>query len=249
MVHLTDQQLKDINDSFPWQTGIALPDGRILGNKDKMKDSWSTINLLTKYCIDIALTKKTCLEVGCAEGFNTVKLATVFNHVWSTDVRPRNLIMAQIRKWVLQLNNIEFILLDLNHAKYNEFIAFDFVYHTGVLYHLINPIEHLQYIASITNRLFLSTRCYDEDSKIKLFDQVNPPYKYSIGNGTVRFRQYRINEKQNNWSKSFAGIEPYSIWLHKDDIANILEYVGFTSVTKLVESKSYCPKVVYIATK
>lgn len=240
MINLTAQQLKDINDSFKWSTITKLPDGRLLGNGYKEKFKNKDINLLKSYFKRINI--KQCLEVGCAEGYNTVKLAKIFKSVIATDVRPRNIIGAMIRQWVLELDNIEFQCLDLNNSGIVlDNIEIDIVYHTGVLYHLQHPIEHLKYIASITDKLFLATRCYDKESNIKLLD-----CKISNWN---EFRRYKVSEKSASWDRSFAGITDYSVWLHKNDIKAILHHVGFKKVTLLEETRSYCPRVVYVATK
>lgn len=245
MIELTEQQLQDINDYFQWQTGIKLPDNRILGNKNVIKERSKDIVLLEKVFRQHHIEVATICEFGCAEGYNTVELAQIAQDVITTDVRPRNLIGAMIRAWILGLDNIEFILSDLNKIEKNLFILDrnNIVFHTGTLYHLDNPIKHLQYIASITNNLYLSTRCYDEDAEIK---SIKYPMVTVTNNN---YRCYKVYEKENRWKHSFAGVKDFSVWLHKDDIADILRYVGFTNVELLVERRSYCPKVIYKATK
>lgn len=243
MINLTDQQLKDINESFNWKTTTKLPDGRLLGNGKKKKFKNKDIDLFKSYFKRLNI--KQCLEVGCAEGYNTVELAKICQFVIATDVRPRNIIGAMIRQWVLKLDNIEFHCLDLNTLE-NENpltdIKMDIIYHTGVLYHLTNPIKHLKYIASITDNLFLATRCYDKKSDIKLL--IGQMVKYEN-----TFKQYRVNEKPFTWKRSFAGITDYSTWLHKDEIKDILHHVGFKKVILLEETRSYCPRVIFAVTK
>lgn len=240
MLNLTDIQLEEINECFQWTIKQKLPNGQFLGNGKKLKIKLNK-DLQLFFNTFKNLKKAKILEVGCAGGFNTIKLAQLCKLVIGLDVRPKNLISTMINAWVHNLKNIEYILYDLNKENLNFNLPnFNIIYHTGVLYHLSDPIKHLKQLRKFNVPIFLSTRCYKEKHNIKNFVGLANQQNYN-------YKLYRVNETTNYYENATSGINSYSIYLHHKEIPIILNDIGFKNIKLMYETNDDRPRVIYTA--
>lgn len=229
---LSNFDLAQFNKEFNWASHSALLDGRTLGDgRFDQKDLWLE---LFKQIPDLKM--KSVLEVGCNEGFYSVRLDKLCAHVTALDIRPKNIIASLITNFIHE-TNVDFKLFDLNDFQHYP-VKHDIIYHCGVLYHIKNPIEHLRAVAEKCETLFLSNRCFSTEG--------SRPYL-----GTEEIEGYTLHKvKEYKYSHVYGGVTEYSCWIDPKDMENILHYVGFSKVECIFNRvQNGYSRVVYVATK
>lgn len=157
MIPLSDQQLEDLQDAIAWETAMRLSDGRVLGRPGKR----GTISEPGDFRVralesKLGLADKRVLELGCHEGIHTVQLASVAGEVVGVEVRPKNVVGALTRLFVHDVRNARIVLGDVRDLE-ASFGTFDVLFHVGVLYHLLDPVEHLYRVAPMADAILLDT--------------------------------------------------------------------------------------------
>ena len=221
VLNLSNRQYKEFQELVPWKIGTRLPDGRMLGHDlsnrmtaDGVEDDPVIKELFNR--MDTA--DKRVLELGCFEAHQTVFIAPRCKEVVAVEVRPRNVINALVRLFIYGVKNVQLLLLDVRDID-ASFGEFDILFHAGVLYHLENPVEHLYKIASIAPVLVLDTHFCEDDETRERSD-------IAFKGKTYRAHLF----KEGGWEEPLSGVEPYSRWLHRDSLFQLLADVGYENV-------------------
>lgn len=220
----SDADLSEINTLLDWHAGAPLPDGRLLGRLDRRAGKRSKpqpipdarIRLLNRL---IPLRHKRVLEVGCFEGIHTVGLSRYCRRLTAIDVRPSNVIKtltrlsyhrahAHVFQW-----DAECIAPDFPHQ--------DVVFHIGVLYHLMQPVQHLQVLGQICDHVYLDTHIADAANDAICTIEVN---------GQSYQASYR---DEGGWSDPFSGKDARALWLTGQSLEDALSHAGFAEITTL----------------
>jgi SAM-dependent methyltransferase len=221
MIAVNDQQLQDFQEGLDWQVACRLPDGRVLG---KMRNPEQGIRPAAAPPIVMCLQDyvetagKTIVELGCGEGQFTVHLAQICKQVVAVDVRPKNILCCLARLFVHDVHNVRCLLQDVRelHVPPREF---DIIFHQGLLYHLENPVEHLHTIRDMADTILLNTHYCMDDTDFPRAD---------ITYGGKTYKAYRYREF--GWADQWSGLDPFSRWLHRDTLLDLLRELGFDSV-------------------
>ncbi len=218
-LQLTDQELAEFQVVVDWKTGLELPDGRVLGVAGKRGKVSKPLDFrVRKLAEEFGSADKRVLEFGCLEGVHTVQLAGVCREVVALDVRPRNIACTLVRCFVHKSDNVSPVLGDARHID-ESLGHFDIIFHVGVLYHLMDPVSHIMNLARMTDVLLLDTHYCLEDTTfprcdIRIDDKVYQAYAYG----------------EKGWKDPFSGVEPESLWLHRQALLDVLTDAGFTSL-------------------
>lgn len=219
MTSLTDAQLRELQEAVAWESGMALPDGRILGVAGKRGGFTAARDARIQLVVDrLNPEAKTILEFGCHEGNHTVQLAGVAREVVALEVRPKNVVAALVRLWAHDVRNARVVLKDVREVDH-AFGAFDILFHVGVLYHLDDPVEHIFRIAPMARALVLDTHYSDECAERKRSDLERE--------GKV-YRACFVDE--GGWKSSFSGVESASRWLFRESLTELLTDAGFVEI-------------------
>lgn len=222
----SDADLREINELLDWHAGAPLPDGRILGRVERTPSKRAApgvipdarIRLLNKL---IPLKNKKVLEIGCFEGIHTAGLKGFECELTAIDVRPQNVIKTLTRlSW--HGMSAEVFQYDAE-AIGPDFPKFDIVFHIGVLYHMMHPVQHLKNLAHIGELLFLDTHVATEGSNVRSFE---------IGDKTYRGQDYA----EGGWKNPFSGKDPSALWLTEDSLMDALGHAGFAQ-TRLLQRR------------
>ncbi len=135
---------------------------------------------------------KCVLELGCCIGSKTKIIAKLCKEVVALEGRETNLKVC----FKLKLPNVYYYLFNVEKLTFDSFGKFDIIFHSGVLYHLTNPVEHLKNIFKISNCIILDTH-------------------YT----TAKKQEIRPEENQ----KSRAGLSTYSVFLPKKQIFKLFK--------------------------
>jgi GT2 family glycosyltransferase len=219
VIALTDAQLEELQNALPWETAMRLPDGRVLGVPGKR----GAISESGDFRVDAVATRmggsgKRVLELGCHEGIHTVQLARVAREVVALDVRPKNIVCALARLYVHEVDNARLVLGDARSLD-GSLGRFDIVFHVGVLYHLLDPVEHLYGLASLGDELLLDTH-YGSPN--------DPGERETLERGGRRYETYRSRE--GGWGDSFSGVDQFSRWLTRDSLIELVCDAGYCEI-------------------
>lgn len=216
--------LDEINAMLDWRAGTLL-NGRLLGRlgvtTNKRTEPGAVPDpRITRLHGLLNLTGKSVLEVGCFEGIHTLGLRLFTSDVTAIDIRPSNIVKT-LTRLSLHGADAKVFLKDVESLA-PDFGSFDLVFHCGVLYHLMSPVEHLAALGSMCRYLFLDTHIAKDEAEI---------VERRIGEFSFRGAYYN----EAGWLDPFSGKDPKSIWLTRDSLHDALIRAGFTSVNILEE--------------
>lgn len=148
-------QRADIDALGPWFHNIHLPDGRqtVPGHRfgDFPSFKWNSV----QHAVPKDLKGWTVLDIGCNAGFYAIELAKRGARVTAVDVEPLYLDQA---RWVVQQFGMQ-DQIDIVEGHVYELLnsedVFDFVWFTGVFYHLKYPALALDLVRRATRRLMM----------------------------------------------------------------------------------------------
>lgn len=219
---LSDEDLNRLNDLLPWQCFTLDSNGRRFGKQA----SANKRNLpqvipdrrITELNHRFPLSGLSVLEVGCFEGVHTIALAGYGAKVIGIDSRIENVAKTMVRTWSFGFEATVFkcdVELELDFAKVPEV---DITHHMGVLYHLVDPVTHLQKLAQITRKAILLDTHYARD------DEADK--QYEVAGVTYRYKHYREGGRE----EAFAGMYDHAKWLPLETLVTLLKGLGFTNV-------------------
>jgi tRNA (mo5U34)-methyltransferase len=145
----------DIEALGPWFHNIHLPDGRQTVPDHRFGDfpafKWGNV----QHAVPQDLHGWTALDLGCNAGFYALELARRGARVKAVDVEP--LYLEQARWVVRQYGWQDRIEIAQGHVYelLKDPSQFDFVWFTGVFYHLKYPVLALDLVRRATRRLMM----------------------------------------------------------------------------------------------
>jgi len=225
------KQLKSVNQLVPWKTYSLDHLGRRVGRQSsflKRADAQvihdERINNLNSI---VELKGATVTEFGCLEGFHTIQLAELQGQVTGVDARIENLVKTHLRSLVYG-HSVKTILIDLDDMsqlqseKVKSAICCDVLVHIGVLYHLTNPIKHLELVLPTVRRAILLDTHHSNTS--------NQIYVREFGRHDI-----------------YSGMSDSSLWLSKDEILQILRANSFEIRSLTFREETNGPRLSLVA--
>lgn len=219
---LSDADLAELNRILDWNCFVADGQGRRFGSI-----AWAGKRTAPQAIPDprivglderFGLADKTVLEVGCFEGIHTIALAQRARAVTAVDGRLENVVKTIVRTAFFGLNPTVF-KCDLEApGPLGERLRADVVHHCGVLYHLQDPVKHLQDLAELIGHGVML------DTHYSLPEEATAAY--TVGGRTYRYKHYI----ESGHADVFSGLYAHSKWLLLDDLIGLLKAGGFTDV-------------------
>ncbi len=222
---LSNEDLEALNGLLPWSCftvdghGRRFGDAAWVGKRDKPQG----IPDLRIVAMDQAFTLagKHVLEIGCFEGVHTIALCQRAALVTAIDSRIENVVKTVVR-CAMFAQRPEVAVCDVeSEPDLRRLPAVDLVHHVGVLYHLKDPVAHLQQLAKgVRQGMLLDTH-------------VAPPTgaTQTYTSGGRSFRYYR--HKEGGKAEVFSGMYDHAKWLLLDDLVAVLKSVGFARVEQI----------------
>lgn len=218
---MEDSELQLLNRLLPWSSYVLDSNGRIFGKAHSKKKRNEPEIIPDPRIIELHhrfdLTDKHILELGCFEGNHTIALSQYARSVSAIDARIESVVKTITRTAMFGYRP-EVFSLNLEETIQNTSqISCDVLHHVGVLYHLSNPMEHLNTFLPHCEYLMLDTHvaACDDELETDICDEV-----------TYRFKYY----KEAGRAAPFAGMANHAKWLPEEDLINILRSHGFTYI-------------------
>lgn len=215
------QALDELNATLPWFAATQLPDGRLVGRLDARAHKRDTLQAVPDKRIvrlhqALDLSDKSVLEVGCFEGIHTLGLVEFCPRVTAIDVRPINVLKTLAR---LSAHGRSAAAYTVDIEQPDALPGrFDVMFHCGVLYHLENPVTHLQAALRACDAIYLDTHVASPGRDSDEADFAGR-----------RYRGYRHVE--GGWQDPFSGRGSSAFWLRREDIASLFDEAGFSFET------------------
>lgn len=172
------------------------------------------------------------LELGPLEGGHSYMLQNMgAAEVVAIEANIRAFLKCLCVKEIFGLDRVHFELGDFIPYLMNSKIRHDVVIASGVLYHLQNPIEFLESIASIADKIFLWTHYYDEKI-IKARSDIKNKFGAAESKIHKGFHYDSVEYQYKdalNWQGFCGGSRSTSRWLSRNSITGYLDYLGFES--------------------
>jgi hypothetical protein len=190
------------------------------------------VNARVQWGADVigGLAGKSILELGPFEAYDTYTFERLgAAAVVSIESNTTNFLKCLVIKNIFGLRTA-FLLGDFVRFLEKCPTRYDVCWMSGVLYHMVDPIQFLTAAARVADALFIWTHCYD-DAIINADAQKRAPFRPDLNKAAtlaqrdmvLHYRSYG-GVKGNNFS---GGSEEHSFWLTRDDILHILKVLGY----------------------
>jgi hypothetical protein len=169
------------------------------------------------------------LELGPLEAGHTYMLERGgAASVLAIEANTRAYLKCLIIKEVLNLTRARFMLGDFVAYLRESDEHFDLCLASGVLYHMLNPVELIYLATKVSDKLLLWTHYYDPQV-IAANPNLAGKFSQTIET-TYRGFQHTLHQYAYldalNWEGFCGGSTPHSFWLTKEEILACLRYFG-----------------------
>lgn len=219
---LSDEQVLQVNSLLPWAAVTLDESGRHIGSPwstDKRSTPQSLIDKRHRALDKVyPFAGKHILEVGCFEGIHTISCASLGARVTAVEGRMENLLKTITRLWCYGYQ-ADVKRWDLEEDAPADIPPdWDLLHHVGVLYHLSDPVRHLQHVLARTREAVLL------DTHVAT-DLASASSSYEVDGHS--FAYYHHDE---NTSSPFAGVRDHAKWMLVEDIERLLAAAGFSDI-------------------
>ena len=151
--------------------------------------------------------------------------------ILAIEANTRAFLKCLIVKNIFNLHKADFRCGDFISFLRQNTERFDFVLATGVLYHMTSPVELLQLLSRVTDRLFMWTHYYDE-AIISRNPNVLRLMAGSTKNTHAGFTHtLHRHEYKDALKVAFTGgTKSHSCWMERDEILACLHYFGYGDI-------------------
>jgi tRNA (mo5U34)-methyltransferase len=227
---LNDADLEAFNNLLPWAAMTVDPCGRILGRPWNAAKRSGVHDLIDRRQADFnqafSLDKRHVLELGCFEGIHTIGLLILGASVTAVDGRMENVLKTLARVWAYGMK-CDIAKWDFEEPP-PELLPhrWDALHHIGVLYHLSDPIGHLNAVLPRTDQAVLLDTHVADSAEVATLE-------YEVEGVTVR---YRRKPEPNAFNSPFAGLRDHAKYLVLEDLVEHIAAHGFKDV-KVVSNR------------
>lgn len=163
---LTEQEIRDeVKRLAPFHHKVELPfdTSTYVPELSRRRIEYTRVPNLVKHCFPAlveacggSLQGKRILDVACNCGGFSVEAAKLNSeYILGIDVVDHYIEQANFIKQALDLEQVEFKVMDIESLDESSVGQFDVVFCFGILYHLENPIHAMKRLASVTKDIML----------------------------------------------------------------------------------------------
>jgi hypothetical protein len=227
---LTNADVESFNNLLPWAAMTVDPRGRIVGRAWNSRKRSGVHGLVDarqrKFNDTFDLKDRHVLELGCFEGIHTIGLLLLGASVTAVDGRMENVLKTLARVWAYGMK-CDVAKWDFEEAP-SELLPdrWDVLHHIGVLYHLSDPVGHLNAVLPRTTQAVLLDTHVADSAEVATLE-------YVVDGIPVR---YRRKAEPHAVSSPFAGMRDHAKYLVLEDLVEHLRKHGFAQ-TKVVSNR------------
>lgn len=220
---MSDEELVYLNDLLPWSCFVLDSHGRRFGAPTRPGKRTEPQSIPDSRIVEldrrVGLSGKKVLEIGCFEGIHTAGLCGFGAEVEAVDSRVELVSKTVVRCSLMGLAPSVHLWNAEEPPPFPERVRNDVTHHVGVLYHLKDPVAHLEMLCPlIGHTLMLDTHIATPADSLR---------EYQSANGkTYSYRK----KKESGREEPFSGMYDHSKWLLEETVCEILREQGFDSV-------------------
>lgn len=176
---------------------------------------------------------KNILELGPLEAGHTFMLEKRgAASVTAIEANSRAYLKCLIVKEIFKLQKAQFLFGDCIEYLRNCTKKFDVCFASGILYHMINPVELLSLMAKVSDKIVIWTHYYNGEV---LHSQPNLSPKFP-GKEEAEFKGFKHTLYHQDYNASLdhsgfcGGSDTFSNWLSREDILSCLRFFGFNKI-------------------
>lgn len=218
---LSDDELERLNSLLPWAAYTIDKSGRRFGQPYSTTKRNTPQDIPDRRIVELHrrfnLKGKRVLEAGCFEGIHTTALAQFGANVAAFDGRIENVVKTLVRCWAFSTIAEIFFWDAETKAPASRNLECDILHHVGVLYHLMDPIGHLQEILPFVREAIM-------------LDTHIAPDQDLLSDITNNFEYRYFNFKESGRDAPFAGLGDHAKWITLEDLIMLFNVSGFSFV-------------------
>lgn len=176
---------------------------------------------------------KTCLELGPLEGGHSYMMQNMgAEKIIAIEANSRAFLKCLCIKEMFNLNKVEFRYGDFRSFFEESSDHFDILIASGVLYHMLDPLQLIKQMSQVSDHLFIWTHYYDasiinarKDLRLK-FRKLQDIKKDGV------FYQWieQAYDRALSWNGFCGGSAPTSRWLTRESILSCLKVSGYNRI-------------------
>lgn len=182
------------------------------------------------------------LELGPLEGGHTYMLDRAgAAAITAVEANTRAYLRCLVVRELFDLQHAHFLCGDLMDYLRATDDRFDLCVASGVLYHMLNPLEMLDLCSRVARRLFLWTHYYDAEivnANPRIKAEFSGSERVSLRGAAYTLYRHHYGETLG-WSGFCGGANPHSAWMTRDGILTCLDQLGFRTATIGFEAKDH----------
>lgn len=220
--HLSDEDLDVLNKLLPWKCFTLDANGRQFGApaSEEKRNVFQSVPdpRITELNRRYPLTGRNALEIGCFEGVHTIALADRGAVVTAVDSRIESVVKTIVRTWSFGFH-VNAFKCDIENSQEAKLLPrVDVLHHVGVLYHLVDPVAHLNnLLPKIADFVMLDTHFAKPEIATESYESCGENYF---------FKRHHEGGRAN----AFSGMYDHAKWLTLESIVQLLKDNGFTNV-------------------
>lgn len=171
------------------------------------------------------------LELGPLEGGHTYQLENLGADVTAIEGNAEAYLKCLIVKEILGMRS-RFMLGDFMKYMAETEEAHDLVFASGVLYHMVRPLELIELICRTSPRSYLWTHYYDPELCAGYAGE-------DVTHAGVSAAHFRKAYSDGTDGKFWGGLADAACWLRRDDILAAFRAFGHTKIEVVVDETSH----------
>lgn len=161
------RRVEELGSTQPWNHNFLLPFGvqtrPSIANSERHGKSTGKWKWLRPYLESLDLSGKRVLDVGCNEGFFSLRCRELgAREVVGIDINPQRIEKAHFIIDVLQPSAVQFVQRDLFGPDLPEIGRFDVAMCLGVLHRVPNPYGALCIISALADQVVIEWRAFHD---------------------------------------------------------------------------------------
>jgi hypothetical protein len=170
------------------------------------------------------------LELGPLEAGHSYALEQLGANVTAVEANCEAYLKCLIVKELLALKKTKFLLGDFCLFLAEADRTFDMVFASGVLYHMPDPLQLIELIASRTNRCFVWSHFFDPNH----YPGAQRTAR-TVQFGTHEFTYHELAYPDMGSGSFWGGNKPVASWLSREDMLSAFKIAGFDQVKVIQE--------------
>lgn len=185
---------------------------------------------------------KICLELGSLEGGHSYMMQKMgAKKIIAIEANSRAFLKCLCIKEIFDLNKVEFRYGDFRNFFVENSDHYDILIASGVLYHMLDPLQLIKQMSQVSDQLYIWTHYYDA-SIINARADLRPKFRVlqDVEKDGAHYQWIEQSyDSALSWKGFCGGSAPTSRWLTRESIVKYLNASGYNRIDISHEAKDH----------